>query len=178
MAVPFAFPEENNDVDVIIRQLSLLLNRLAVEFKKQRNENVQLRARNKLQSGSGRQTTHPNQEHPNGAVVSDTVLSAIATCKRFTVSHSVADPSTARDFEDAKNDAISPFDKNEFYEADENQELAEIEPVYVVDAPASFFRLRWETCRLWWSWFVPRNITTNQFWTTTVICVVGWHLLR
>lgn len=50
MAVPFAFPEESNDVDIIIRQLSLLLNRLAVEFKKQQNENIQLRAKNKGES--------------------------------------------------------------------------------------------------------------------------------
>ncbi|XP_045481841.1 uncharacterized protein LOC123685986 [Harmonia axyridis] len=174
MAVPFSFPEENNDVDVIIRQLGLLLNRLAVEFKKQRNENIQLRARNKLQSGSGSQTPHAaNQENPNGAV-NDTVLNAIATCKRFSVPHRVTDAQNAREFKDAKNDQIQQFDKIEFFDTNDSQQLTGIEPVYGINGPVSFFRLRWESCRMWWSWFLPRN----RFWTTTVICVVGWHLLR
>ncbi|KAL3289966.1 hypothetical protein HHI36_023349 [Cryptolaemus montrouzieri] len=175
MAVPFAFPEENNDVEVIIRQLSLLLNRLAVEFKKQRNENIQLRARNKLQSGIRRQISQGNQESSSSVSVGDSLLSAIATCKRFASPDGRVVIIPRREFDDAKTDSSAQsYDKSELYRTD-NLNLTEVEEER---GALSFIRLRLRSHRIWWSWLAPSTLTRNPFWTTAVICVVGWHLLR
>ncbi|KAK9890071.1 hypothetical protein WA026_008883 [Henosepilachna vigintioctopunctata] len=179
MAVPFAFPEDNNDVEVIIRQLSLLLNQLAVEFKKQQIENMQLRARNKLQSSTEQPVQQPSSDiATNATAVGDTLLTAIATCKRFATPDGRIISVPRREFDDAKNDSSSQtFDKTELCRIDSSTNLAETDDEEQTPSP-SLLRSSAQSQRLWWSWLAPNTLTRNPFWTTAMICVVGWHLLR
>lgn len=82
-----------------------------------------------VQSGSGQPSPHASQENPNGAVLNETVLTAIATCKRLAIPHRVADASSVRELEHVKNDCIARFDKSQFYDSDDNQECSEVSPI-------------------------------------------------
>lgn len=179
MAVAFSFPEENNDVEVILRQISFLLNKLAMEIKKQQEENNQLRsARTKLrQSGEGSRSTRNSDANVRS------LGEAIATCKQFSPTHAHVLHQRGRNTDnDPENQIKEQWDKNNvnFCQTIDQTDTSSItnDNFEEDDLTALVTPVRPPLQNIWWSWLSTPHISTNSICATAVLCVVGWHLLR